>query len=199
MDEELLLRVLTGQVVGKYMMRELNRVAFLSQEDTFCISLISSASSSFITQAGGNAGIFIVTGENITTTIEEIERNHYQALFLGFGGKQVEEGKELFHQVIREVALRDLEADIIVHLKMLSENALHSLLNDREITLYLQGSNNLYVYTVDFDKGFLILNFATIHENHFHIEEIEKFPISFQHTILFNSLIKNRNFTWRNE
>ena len=195
---EFLLRVLTGRVAGYYMLRELNKVSFISCDDKLCISLASAAAASFIDRTGGVATILTITKDNVVDIVDEVENNAFQAVFLAFGGEEdPDEVKDLFVSFLNEISERNLEVDIILHIKIFAMGGLEKALENKDVSLYLQAGNNLYVYTADFEKGFLILNFVEVHGDHIHIQEVEKFPVSLEHAELLNKILRGKELHWR--
>ncbi len=197
MSGDILLRVLTGRMVGHYMMRELNRVAFIALDNLFCVSLTSAAAASFIDRTGGMVRLYTYRGDNASAILDRVEEENIQALLLAFGG----EGESVIigrlTDFLREISLRNMEVDIILHVRAYAVGGLREALNDRDVRFYLQGSNNLYVYTSDMDNGYLILNIAEIHDDHVHLHEIEKFPLTLEHTALLNRSFRNKTLLWK--
>ena len=199
MSEDLVLRVLTGRIAGYFMMRELNRVAFITLDNPLCVALSAAAASSFLDRTGGWVKIYTYNGVNHSEILDDVEKSNIQALFLAFGGESEEVIKTRLTSFLEEIAVRNLEVDIILHVRAYAVGGLQAAIQNKEVKFYLQGSNNLYVYTVDFDNGFLILNITEIHEDHFHLEEIERFPLTLEHARLLNKSFKNRILSWQQE
>ncbi len=199
MSEDLMLRILTGRIVGYFMMRELNRVAFVSMNNDLSISLASAAASSFIDKTGGWTSIYVLGNNSYSEILEDIEVKGIQAIFLAFGGDVKGTVLESLSLFLKEIALRNIEVDIILHLEAYIAGGIEKAIEDKDIKFYLQGSNNLYVYTADFDEGFLVLSLVVIHDEHIHLEEIEKFPLTLEHTRLLNRELLNRVFLWKKE
>ena len=186
-----------GRIAGAFMMRELNRVMFLAVGYFPSVSVASAAFSSFSCRNGGTGWIRVVDSENVGNFLDEAEKNMVQAFFVGFMGLRDEKLlKESFFAFMKGVAERNMEMDIILSPDIFQMKLLEIVRDDKDVLFYLRGSTNLYFIDVDLDKGLLSLNFVEAEEDHFHIQEVEKFPVVLETAVIMNNYYRNFQLRW---
>ncbi len=197
-DEELYMRVLNGRVVGKYILKELNRVGFLVIDNKMCTAFAASAEASFIEETNGVVKNYVLGKESEKDLVERISKDNLQALIIIFGGESDNETlKDSLKNILGIIAEMTLEIDLIIHMKEFAIGGIDYALKDKKISSYLSIMDNVYVYNPDFDNGYMVFYSAYVEGEKFHIEEIERYSLTYEHAVLLNKSLKDRTPEWK--
>ena len=193
--EEVYLRALTGRLVGEDLLASYNKVAVVSMKNIICCSTATAAESAFISQTGGKAWHFIVEKGNEKEVAEQLKEYDGDAILLLFGGETpIEEAKELFSNLLEEMALHEIVADIIIHVRIFAAGGLDEAIKNEKIKEYLK-ERNVYLYTFDLDNGLML-----VHEMEFNdgmkLHRIAELPITCEHANLLNKSLRDKKIAW---
>jgi len=196
--EEIYLRALTGKVVGEHVLGIYNKVAVISVKNIICSSISAAAEAAFVMKTQGRAAHFIVEEGNAEDVAKEVARFEPNAVILMFGGETpIEETKKLFVETLKALSALDLDADIIVHVRIFAAGGLAEAVKDKDIAEFLN-DREVYVYTVDFDGGFIILNDVFLEENgEIVLSKLSEIPVTVEHADLLNRSLRDRTVEWK--
>ena len=196
--EEIYLRALTGKVVGEHVLSVYNKVAVVSIKNIICSSISAAAEAAFVMKTQGRAAHFIVEegdADNVAREVAEFDPN---AVILMFGGETpIEDTKKLFVETLKALSSLDLDTDIIVHVRIFAAGGLTEAVKDKDIAEFLN-DREVYVYTVDFDKGLIILNDVFLEDNgEVVLSKLSEIPVTLEHADLLNRSLKDRTISWK--
>lgn len=196
--EEIYLRALTGKVVGEHILNVYNKVAFISMKNTICSAISAAAEAAFIMNTSGRAAHFVVEHGTVDEVIKDVVKFDPYAVILVFGGETpIEETKDLFVQTLKEISNSNLEADIVIHVRIFAAGGLQEAIKDKDILEYLKDSN-VYVYTVNFDEGLILLNEVLfLEDGEIKLEKISEIPVTLEHANLLNRSLRDKTIDWR--
>ncbi len=196
--EEIYLRALTGKVVGEHILGVYNKVAVISVKNIICSAISAAAEAAFVMKTQGRAAHFIVEDGNIDEVVKEVEKFDPNAIILMFGGEtSIEETKKLFVNTMNALAKSDLEADVIVHVRIFAAGGLKEAVQNKEVVDYLQ-SVEVYVYTVDFDHGLILFNDVYVEDNgEIVLSKIAEIPVTVEHADLLNRSLRDKTVEWK--
>ncbi len=193
--EEIYLRALTGKVVGESILGGYNKVAFVSVKNTICSAISAAAEAAFIMTSKGRAIHLIAEDGNADQVAASVEEFDPEAVILMFGGETpIEETKKLFVETLKALSGADLDADIIIHVRIFAAGGLDQALKDSEVEEYLTNSD-VYVYTVDLDRGLVIYNSVYFEEKPT-LERLGELPVTAEHADLLNRSLRDKTLTW---
>ena len=193
--EEVYLRALTGRLVGEDLLASYNKVAVVSMKNIICCSTATAAESAFISQTGGKAWHFIVEKGNEKEVAEQLKEYDGDAILLLFGGETpIEEAKEMFSKLLEEMALHDIIADIVIHVRIFAAGGLDEAIKNEKVKEYLQ-KRNVYVYTFDLDNGMMLVHEIEINDG-ITLHRIAELPITCEHANLLNKSLRDKKIAW---
>lgn len=193
--EEVYLRALTGRLVGEDLLASYNKVAVVSMKSIICCSTATAAESAFISQTGGKAWHFIVEKGNEKEVAKQLKEYDGDAILLLFGGESpIEEAKELFSNLLEEMALHEIIADIIIHEHIFTAGGLDEAIKNEAVMQYLK-KRNVYVYTFDLDSGMMLVHEIEL-DNAIIQHRIAELPITCEHANLLNKSLRNKKMIW---
>lgn len=196
--EEVYLRALTGKVVGEHVLGVYNKVAVISVKNIICSAISAAAEAAFVMKTQGRAAHFIVESGNAEEIAKEVAEFDPNAVILMFGGETpIEETKKLFVETLKALSGVDLDADIIVHVRIFAAGGLDEAVKDKDIAEFLN-DREVYVYTVDFDKGLIILNDVFLEDNgEVVLSKLSEIPVTVEHADLLNRSLRDRTVNWK--
>lgn len=196
--EEVYLRALTGKMIGSDVLGSYNKVAIIAPKNTICSAISAAAEATFTDRTGGRAGHFVVEEGNASRVAEEVTAFQPDAVVLMFGGETpIEQTKQLFLETLRALEQAQLFRDIIVHVRIFAAGGLQEALKEEALRNYLR-QNDLLVYTVDFDNGYLLLNEVDVENSgDFHLHKIAEFPVTVEHAELLNRSLRDKTLQWK--
>jgi hypothetical protein len=196
--EEIYLRALTGKMIGSDVLAGYNKVAIVAPKNTICSAISAAAEATFTDRTGGRAGHFVVEEGNASQVAEEVVQFNPDAVVLMFGGETpIEQTKKLFLDTLNALRQAELYKDLIVHVRIFAAGGLQEALKDESLRNYLK-QNDLFVYTVDFDNGYLLLNEIDVEASgDFHLHRIAEFPVTVEHAELLNRSLRDKTIQWK--
>ncbi|MCE4614578.1 MAG: hypothetical protein F7B60_03525 [Desulfurococcales archaeon] len=197
-EEEIYLRVLTGRIVGKAASDlGVNKLAVIAPGNIICSSIAAATEASFIDCSGGVTYHFLVKpGENEAELAEKLVSFNPQTTLLQFGGETpIEDNVKSFVNLMKQIAKRNLPGDIIVHVRIFAAGGLIEAVKDADVKKYLS-SRNVFIYTVDFDKGKVILNKIKLNDE-IKLVAISEYHLTLEHADLLNRSLKNRGIRFQ--
>ncbi len=196
--EEIYLRALTGKVVGEHILGVYNKVAVISVKNIICSAISAAVEATFVMKTQGRAAHFVAEEGNVEDVVKQVEKFDPNAIVLMFGGEiPIEETKKLFVETLKALADADIEADIIVHVRIFAAKGLEEAVKDKDVVDYLQ-SNEVYVYTVDFDRGFVLFNDVYVEDNgEIVLSKISEIPVTVEHADLLNRSLRDKTVEWK--
>ncbi len=196
--DEVYLRALTGKIVGAHILSDYNKVAVISVKNTICSALSAAAEAVYSVETGGKAGHFVAEKDSVTETIKLVDEFNPEAVLLMFGGETpIEETKALFTQTLEALAETNKELDVIVHVRIFAAGGLQEAVKNEKILSYLQ-SNEVTVYTVDFEKGELLYNDIYLpNAETIKLERIAEVPLTVEHADLLNRSLRDKTVSWK--
>jgi len=197
-EEEVHLRALTGRLVGKALADlGVNKLAIIAPRNTICSSIAAATEAGFIDHAGGVSRIFLTTpGEDEAQAVERTAEFGAPVLLLQFGGETpIEVVKKSFVETLRRLAEKGVGETIVVHVRIFAAGGLAEALKDEKIREYLKG-RQVIVYTVDFDRGLVLINKANLEGSEVKLEKIREYPVTLEHADLLNRSIKQRKLSF---
>ncbi len=196
--EEIYLRALTGKVVGEHILSVYNKVAVISVKNTICSAISAAAEAAFVMNTSGRAAHFVVENGNVDEVVKDVVKFDPHAVILMFGGETpIEDTKYLFVQTLKEIAKANLDADIIVHVRIFAAGGLQEAIKDKEILEYLKDSD-VYVYTVNFDEGLILFNeIFFLDDGEIKLEKLSEFPVTVEHADLLNRSLRDKTVDWK--
>ena len=195
-EEEIYLRVLTGRLVAKALSdMDINKLAVVAPRNIICTAMAASTESSFITITGGVTYHFLVElGKNEEEVSKKLEEFDADMILIQFGGESpIEEVKESFKILLRNLSRLNVNSDIMIHVRTFASGALKEALEDKNIKEFLL-ERNLYVYTIDLDKGRMFINEYDPEENELY--PILEYNLTLEHIDLLNRSLKDRKITF---
>jgi hypothetical protein len=193
--EEVYLRALTGKVVGESILGGYNKVAFVSVKNTICSAISAAAEAAFVMTSKGRATHLIVEGDNAPQVANSVKEFDPEAVILMFGGETpIEETKKLFVDILKALSKADIDADLILHVRIFAAGGLDLALKDADVEEYLTNSD-VYVYTVDLDKGLVVYNSIYFEEKP-ELERLGEIPITAEHADLLNRSLRDKTLAW---
>ena len=195
--EEVYLRALTGKIVGAHVLGDYEKVAVISLMNILCSATAAAAEAVYSENTGGRAAHFIVESGNVTETINQVIDFEPEAVLLLFGGEtSFDETKVLFQETIKALADTNTEMDILVHVRIFAAGGIEEAIKDKTVLRYLQ-NNTVTVYTVDFEKGFILYNELYIpNSNTIEPVRIADIPVTVEHADLLNRSLRNKTIKW---
>ncbi len=186
-EEEIYLRNLTGRLVGKVLDDiGVNKVAVVVPDNKICISMGSSTLSAFLSLSGGTGRIFVASDETVADRIAEYDP---QVIVFQFGGEWGrEENIELLKKIVNKLEEKEVASDVVFHVRTFAMGALDEL--SESDFLY---DRDVYVYTVDLEKGKVYLNKWEGKE----LIKVLEYDVSFEHADLLNRSLKDRTVTFK--
>ncbi len=196
--EEIYLRALTGKVVGEHILSVYNKVAVISVKNTICSAISAAAEAAFVMNTSGRAAHFIVEHGTADEVVKQIVKFDPHAVILMFGGETpIEDTKELFVETLKEISRANLEVDIIIHVRIFAAGGLQEAVKDKDILEYLKDSD-VYVYTVNFDEGLILLNeIFFLDDGEIKLEKISEIPVTVEHADLLNRSLRDKTVDWK--
>ena len=196
--EEIYLRALTGKIVGEHILGVYNKVAVISVKNIICSSISAAAEAAFVMKTQGRAAHFVVENGNISNIAKEVAGFAPNAVVLMFGGESpIEESKRLFVETLKALTQVDVDADIIIHVRIFAAGGLNEAIKYKDITEFLN-EREVYVYTVDFDGGFIILNDVYLEDNgEIVLSKLSEIPVTVEHADLLNRSLRDRTVEWK--
>ena len=193
--EEVYLRALTGKVVGESILGGYNKVAFVAVRNTICSSISAAAEAAFVMTSKGRAVHLIVEGDNADQVAAAVKEFDPEAVILMFGGESpIEETKKLFVEALKAIAAAEIDADLILHVRIFAAGGLDEALKVPEVEEYLAESD-VYVYTVDLDKGFVVYNSIYFEEKP-QLDRLGEIPVTAEHADLLNRSLRDKTLSW---
>ncbi len=185
-DEEVYLRVLTGNLVGKALADVgANKVAVVIPRNNICIAMGSATAAGYISRTNAVVRTFVVEKPEDVDAVVDFAP---QIIVFQFGGETpAEETKNLFREVIKRLNGKDVSADVVVHVRTWAMGAF----KETESEPFWKG-RNIYVYTVDFDNGKVFLN---RYENG-SLKKVLEYHVTLEHADLLNRSLKDRSVTF---
>jgi len=196
--EEIYLRALTGKVVGEHILSVYNKVAVISVKNTICSAISAAAEAAFVMNTSGRAAHFVVEHGTADEVVKQIVKFDPHAVILMFGGETpIEDTKELFVETLKEISRANLEVDIIIHVRIFAAGGLQEAVKDKDILEYLKDSD-VYVYTVNFDEGLILLNeIFFLDDGEIKLEKISEIPVTVEHADLLNRSLRDKTVDWK--
>ncbi len=181
-EEEIYLRVLTGRLVGKALADlGANKVAVVVPKNFICDAMGSATLSAFLAHSGNPGRIFVVEGEEDAQRIIDYKP---RLIVLQFGGETpAEETKRLFGKIVDRLAEAGVDADVVIHVRTYAMGALDAITRKD----FLE-NRNVFVYTVDFDKGAVYINKLENGE----LVPLREYHVTLEHADLLNRSLKDR-------
>lgn len=198
-SEEIYLRALTGKVVGEAILSEYNKVAVISTKNIICSALSAAAEAVFSNNTNGTISHFIVEENQIEPTIKSVIEFKPEAVLLLFGGETpIEQTLLLFNQTLQELAKSNQEMAIIFHVRIFAAQGLHEAVKEKSVLSFLQ-NNEIFVYTIDFEKGKLVYNEIYIPTSQkIKLEPILEVALTLEHADLLNRSLRDKTISWVN-
>lgn len=195
--EEVYLRALTGKVVGAHVLGDYEKVAVISVKNIICSATAAAAEAVYSENTGGRAAHFVVEAGNVTETINQVIDFEPEAVLLLFGGETpFDEIKALFQKTVKALADTNTEMDILIHVRIFAAGAVNEAIKDKDVLRYLQ-NNTVTVYTVDFEKGFILYNELYIpNSDTIELVRIADIPVTVEHADLLNRSLRDKTVKW---
>ncbi len=194
--EEIYLRALTGGLIGAQMLVDYAKVAFVSPRNIICAATSAAAEAAYIRETGAQAAHFVAEAGNEAETAQALAAFQPEAIVLMFGGETpIEETKAIFLDLLKAIATADIPADIVLHVRIFAAGGLTAALQDQATAEYLQNSE-VFVYTVDLDRGLFIYNFVLFSEEGASLEPLLAFPVTVEHADLLNRSLRDKTLQW---
>ncbi len=196
-EEEIYLRALTGRLVGKALADlGVNKLAVIAPKNIICSSIATATEAAFIDHSGGVTYHFMVDFGNEAQVAERVKEWKPQVNLLQFGGETpIEEVKKSFVEYLKAAAANNVPGDYVIHVRVFAAGGLAEALKDANVREYLK-ARNLFVYTVDFDNGKVIVNRILVEGEGYMLEPIREYQVTLEHADLLNRSIKNRKLTF---
>jgi len=150
---------------------------------------------SFVSQTGGRASHFIVEEGKEKDVANQLEQYDGEAIILLFGGETpTEKAKKLFSNLLGEMAVHGIVADLIIHVCIFTAGGLDNAIKNNDVMQYLK-ERNVYVYTFDLDNGMMLIHEIELEED-ITLHKIAELPITCEHANLLNKSLRNKEITW---
>ena len=184
------LRVLTGEIIGKTVVAEYNRVAFVHMKNILSTAIVSSTISSYISKVGGNIRIFPI--EDVDDTVKRI-KEYSPDLIAVFIGGSLEFGnlREVLGALFSAFAHEEIDADFMMGLFTYVKIGLNPLQSE-DIVNYLE-DKRIITYTVDYDAGLFQIKELVIGKDNIHEFIVDEYPVTLRHAVLFNRELIERD------
>jgi len=199
-EEEIYLRALTGRLVGRALADlGVNKLAVVAPKNIICSSIAAATEATFIEASGGITRHFLIEPNvNEGEVAERIRGFSPQVTLLQFGGETpIDVNKGSFIRLLREMAVRRVPGDVVVHVRIYAAGGLDDALKDVDVREYLR-ARNVYVYTVDFDQGKIYVNRVIIDEDGtYTLDKIREYQVTLEHADLLNRSIRDRVITFQ--
>jgi len=193
--EEIYLRALTGRLVGEDLLASYNKVAVVSMKNIICSAMVGASIASFVSQTGGRASHFIVEEGKEKDVANQLEQYDGEAIILLFGGETpTEKAKKLFSNLLGEMAVHGIVADLIIHIRIFAGGGLDNAIKNNDVMQYLK-ERNVYVYTFDLDNGMMLIHEIELEED-ITLHKIAELLITCEHANLLNKSLRNKEITW---
>ncbi|NPA22495.1 MAG: hypothetical protein GXN92_02865 [Candidatus Micrarchaeota archaeon] len=187
MYDEIYLRALTGRVVAKAAADlGINKLAVVAPKNILCSAMGAAIESAFVSYTGGISGHFERAPEG------------FDSVLLAFGGESpVEEMKRAFVEKLKDMAEREIESDVIIHVRTYGMGGLDMALEDETIAEYLT-ERATYVYTVDLEHGIFKMN-EILWDEEYQLYPVLEYPLTLEHTRLLNKSLRGASLRWVEE
>ena len=196
-EEEIYLRALTGRMVGKAVSDlGVNKLAVVAPRNIICSSIATATEAAFLDHSGGVTYHFLVEPGKEGEIAGRLEEFKPQATLLQFGGETpIEETKKSFVELMRQMAEKKVPGDIVVHVRIFAAGGFAEAVKDEKVKNYLQ-ERNVLVYTVDFDKGKVLVNKIELGDE-LKLVPIREYHVTLEHADLLNRSLKDRRITFQ--
>ncbi len=196
-EEEIYLRALTGRLVGKALADlGVNKLAVIAPKNIICSSIATATEAAFLDHSGGVTYHFLVEAGNEAQVAERVKDWKPQVNLLQFGGETpIDEVKKSFVEYLKAAAASNVPGDYVIHVRIFAAGGLAEALKDANVREYLK-ARNLFVYTVDFDRGKVIVSRIIVNDDGYLLEPLREYQVTLEHADLLNRSIKNRQLAF---
>ncbi len=196
-EEEIYLRALTGRMVGKAVSDlGVNKLAVVAPRNIICSSIATATEAAFLDHSGGVTYHFLVEPGKEAEIAGRLVEFKPQATLLQFGGETpIEETKKSFVELMKQMAKKNVPGDIVVHVRIFAAGGFAEAVKDEKVKKYLQ-ERNVLVYTVDFDKGKVLVNKIELGDE-LKLVPIREYHVTLEHADLLNRSLKDRRITFQ--
>ncbi len=196
-EEEIYLRALTGRMVGKAVSDlGVNKLAVVAPRNIICSSIATATEAAFLDHSGGVTYHFLVEPGKEAEIAGRLVEFKPQATLLQFGGETpIEETKKSFVELMKQMAEKNVPGDIVVHVRIFAAGGFAEAVKDEKVKNYLQ-ERNVLVYTVDFDKGKVLVNKIELVDE-LKLVPIREYHVTLEHADLLNRSLKDRRVTFQ--
>ena len=196
-EEEIYLRALTGRMVGKAVSDlGVNKLAVVAPRNIICSSIATATEAAFLDHSGGVTYHFLVEPGKEAEIAGRLVEFKPQATLLQFGGEtSIEETKKSFVELMKQMAEKNVPGDIVVHVRIFAAGGFAEAVKDEKVKKYLQ-ERNVLVYTVDFDKGKVLVNKIELGDE-LKLVPIREYHVTLEHADLLNRSLKDRRITFQ--
>ena len=196
-EEEIYLRALTGRMVGKAVSDlGVNKLAVVAPRNIICSSIATATEAAFLDYSGGVTYHFLVEPGKEAEIAGRLVEFKPQATLLQFGGETpIEETKKSFVELMKQMAEKNVPGDIVVHVRIFAAGGFAEAVKDEKVKKYLQ-ERNVLVYTVDFDKGKVLVNKIELGDE-LKLVPIREYHVTLEHADLLNRSLKDRRITFQ--
>jgi len=189
LEEEILLRALTGRVVGTEVMKDYNKIAIISEDSLMCTATSTAVEASYLSKNNfGNILHIIVKENGVKDVADKVIDYDPGAVLLMFSGEG-EESTGLFVKTLKSLSEAMVETDVILHERIFSSGGLQEALKDEGVAEYLE-ETPLFVYTADLDGGMMVLNEIYIEGGNVELDPLEHYPLTLQHVELLKKSLR---------
>ncbi|MEB3758729.1 MAG: hypothetical protein GSR87_02590 [Desulfurococcales archaeon] len=196
-EEEIYLRALTGRMVGKAVSDlGVNKLAVVAPRNIICSSIATATEAAFLDHSGGVTYHFLVEPGKEAEIAGRLVEFKPQATLLQFGGETpIEETKKSFVELMKQMAEKNVPGDIVIHVRIFAAGGFAEAVKDENVKKYLQ-ERNVLVYTVDFDKGKVLVNKIELGDE-LKLVPIREYHVTLEHADLLNRSLKDRRITFQ--
>ena len=196
-EEEIYLRALTGRMVGKAVSDlGVNKLAVVAPRNIICSSIATATEAAFLDYSGGVTYHFLVEPGKEAEIAGRLVEFKPQATLLQFGGETpIEETKKSFVELMKQMAEKNVPGDIVIHVRIFAAGGFAEAVKDENVKKYLQ-ERNVLVYTVDFDKGKVLVNKIELGDE-LKLVPIREYHVTLEHADLLNRSLKDRRITFQ--
>ncbi len=198
-EEEIYLRALTGRLVGKALSDlGINKLAVVSPKNLICSSIATATEASFLDHSGGITYHFLVElNKNEGEIAKRLSQFNPQAVLLQFGGESpLDELKRSFVELLSQMAEVKVPGDLVVHVRIFAAGGLQEALKVKKVKEYIS-SRKVFVYTVDFDKGKVIVNEVKLLDKDIKLIPLREYQVTLEHADLLNRSLRNRKISFQ--
>jgi len=96
---------------------------------------------------------------------------------------------------MKQMAEKNVPGDIVVHVRIFAAGGFAEAVKDEKVKNYLQ-ERNVLVYTVDFDKGKVLVNKIELGDE-LKLVPIREYHVTLEHADLLNRSLKDRRITFQ--